>query len=78
MDESALNAAMDSAMKRGNSKTQIITEKEAASFKKAFAKPEFRDMFNDYLKEVLCRLVAESEYDLCYDLWRWHSHHIRQ
>ena len=52
MNEGALNAAMDAAMKRTNSGKAQITQEEADSFKKAFAKPEFRDMFNDYLKEV--------------------------
>ena len=52
MDESALNSAMDAAMKRSDSQKGKITKAEADSFKKAFAKPEFRDLFNDYLKEV--------------------------
>lgn len=52
MNENALNAAMDAAMKRTNSGKSKITHEEAANFKKAFAKPEFRDMFNEYLKEV--------------------------
>ena len=52
MDENALNTAMNASMKRNNSEKSKITQKEAEQFKKAFAKKEFRDMFNDYLKEV--------------------------
>jgi len=52
MNENALNAAMDAAMKRNNSGKSKITQEEAQNFKKAFAKPEFRDMFNEYLKEI--------------------------
>ena len=68
MDESALNAAMDAAMKRSDSQKGKITKAEADSFKKAFAKPEFRDLFNDYLKEVYLIFMAFNSFSFPFQI----------
>ena len=68
MDESALNAAMDAAMKRSDSQKGKITKQEAESFKKAFAKPEFRDLFNDYLKEVYLIFMAFNSFSFPFQI----------
>ena len=68
MDESALNSAMDAAMKRSDSQKGKITKQEAESFKKAFAKPEFRDLFNDYLKEVYLIFMAFNSFSFPFQI----------
>jgi len=49
-----LQRALEASMARAKAKkTDLdITSEEAENLKKAFQKPEFRDLFNDYLQEI--------------------------
>lgn len=53
MDERVLNSMFDSAQQRHASGEKMkFTEEESNRFKKAFADPEFRKMFAQYMDEL--------------------------
>lgn len=51
LDEKVLQAMFDSSQKGGNEKMKFSPE-EASRFRKAFADPEFRKMFAEYMDEL--------------------------
>jgi len=51
LDEKVLQAMFDTAQKSGGEKMKFSVE-EASRFRKAFADPEFRKMFAEYMDEL--------------------------